>query len=111
VQTIDPSVARVVHGLPRNGVVVARVVSGSPAAKAGIKAAPRQVTVDGVSVPVGGDAIVALDGTPIRTSTQLADAIARRKPGDRLTLETARGGKTRAVQVTLGSAPAESQPQ
>ena len=111
VQTIDPSVARVVHGLPRNGVVVARVVSGSPAAKAGIKAAPRQVTVDGVSVPVGGDAIVALDGTPIRTSTQLADAIARRKPGDRLTLETARGGNTRAVQVTLGSAPAESQPQ
>jgi S1-C subfamily serine protease len=92
-------------------VIVARVVGGSPAAKAGIKAGTRHVTVDGTSTLLGGDAIVAVDGTPIRTSTQLADAIASRKPGDRVTLQTTRGGKARDVQVTLGSAPASTQGQ
>ncbi len=46
--------------------MVARVVKGSPAAKAGSAVgATRTVTVDGVSVRVGGDAIVAVDGKPI----------------------------------------------
>jgi S1-C subfamily serine protease len=111
VQTIDASLAGAVHGLPRHGVIVARVERSSPAAKAGLKAATRRVTVDGSTALLGGDAIVALDGTPIHTSTQLADAIARRKPGDRVTLAATRGGKTRDVQVTLGSAPAPAQGQ
>jgi S1-C subfamily serine protease len=111
VQTIDPSLAGTVRGLPPHGVIVAQVVAGGPAAKAGMKAGTRRVTVDGISTLLGGDAIVALDGTPIRTSQQLADAIASRKPGDRVTLQTTRGGRTRDVQVTLGSAPASTQGQ
>jgi S1-C subfamily serine protease len=105
VQTIDPSVSRTVRGLPRKGVVVGRVDRGGPAERAGIHAATRQVTVNGASVLLGGDAIVAVDGTPIRTSTQLADAIASRKPGDRVSLATVRGGSTRNVVVTLAAAP------
>jgi S1-C subfamily serine protease len=109
VQTIDPGVSKDMRGLPSHGVVVAGVVRGGPAAKAGIEAATRHVTVNGVTALLGGDAIVAADGKPVHTSTQLADAIAGRKPGDRMTLALVRGGGARHVAVTLGSAPAQQQ--
>jgi putative serine protease PepD len=74
---------------PRHPVVVAKVIAGGPAAKAGIE----------------GDAIVSLDGRPITTTSQLAGAVARRKPGDVVRLGTVRGGSHREIAVTLGNAP------
>lgn len=105
VMTIDPSLAGVMRGLPSHGVAVARVVKGSPAAKAGLTGATREVTVNGVTIPLGGDTIVALDGKSLTSSTQLADAVARHKPGDKLKLEIVRGGAKRTIEVTLGNAP------
>ncbi|MFL5931543.1 MAG: S1C family serine protease [Gaiellaceae bacterium] len=104
-ETIDPDLARVVRGLPPQGVVVARVVKGSPAATAGLVAGARHVTVDGVSGLVGGDTIIALDGKSVTSSAQLADDVALHKPGDEVTLTVARSGDKRAVHVTLGNAP------
>jgi putative serine protease PepD len=105
VATIDPSVARVVRGLPSHGVVVVKVVKGSPAAKAGLKSATQQVTVNGIRAFVGADAIVAVGGKPISSTAQLGDAVALHKPGDSLELTVVRGGKSRSVEVTLGNAP------
>ena len=53
------------------------------------------MTVDGVSAPLGGDAIVAFDGKPMRTAAQLADAVALHKPGDVVKLTVVRGGARR----------------
>jgi S1-C subfamily serine protease len=108
VATIDPSVAGILRGLPQHGVVVARVVKGGPAAKAGLRAASRQVTVNGVSAPLGGDAIVGVGGKPVASTQQLADAVALHRPGDALTLTVVRGGRTRTVTVTLGDVPAKA---
>jgi S1-C subfamily serine protease len=105
---IDPSVAKVVRGMPSHGVIVAKVIKGSPAAKAGLEAARNQVTMNGVSVPVGGDAIVAIDGKSIESSAQVADAVAARSPGDKVTLEIVRHGAQQKVSVTLGNVPAQS---
>jgi S1-C subfamily serine protease len=105
VETIDPRVAKGVRSLPSHGVVVARVVKNSPAAKAGLRAATQQVTVNGISALAGGDAITALNGRAIDSSAQLADAVARMKPGDRVTLQVVRTGATRTVTVTLGTVP------
>ena len=105
VVTIDPSVAREVRGLPAQGVLVAQVVKGSPAAKAGLSAPTRRVTQNGITALVGGDTIVRLDGKSVTSSQQLADAIALRKPGDKVRLEVIRSGKTRTVDITLGNAP------
>ena len=91
VATIDPSVAKVVHGLPAHGVLVVRLVKGSPAATAGLKA--------------GADAIVAVDGTSVSSTAQLADLVAEHKPGDKLELRVVRAGKGRTVEITLGNAP------
>jgi S1-C subfamily serine protease len=106
--TIDPAVARVVRGMPQHGVIVERVLKDSPAAKAGLRPARNEVTMNGVSVPVGGDAIVAVDGKPVETPAQLAVEVALRKPGDRITLEIVRHGARRTVTVTLGNVPALS---
>jgi S1-C subfamily serine protease len=105
IEAIDPTVARAVRGLPAHGVVVVRVVPNSPAARAGLKASTRQVTVNGVSTFSGGDSIVAVDGTKVTDTAQLADLVAGHKPGDRLTLEVVRGGVTRNVEITLGNVP------
>jgi S1-C subfamily serine protease len=110
VETIEPGVARTVRGLPRHGVAVTQVAKNSPAAKAGLRAAGRQATVNGVSAPLGGDAIVAVDGKPISSSTQLAGAVAGHKPGDRLRLAVERGGAKRVVEITVGTAPASAAP-
>jgi S1-C subfamily serine protease len=104
-ETIDPAMAKLVRGLPSSGVMVIRVVKGSPAAKAGLRAATKQVAVNGVSALVGGDAIVGVDGTAVSSSEQLSTIVAEHEPGDSLTLDVVRGGSSRTVEVTLGNAP------
>jgi putative serine protease PepD len=74
------------------GVAVAKVTAGSPAARAGLEGGRR-------------DVIVSVDGTTVRTSEELANAIAAHKPGDRITLHVLRGGAGRGVAVTLGDVP------
>ena len=105
VETIDPSVARLVRGIPMSGVTIVKVVKASPAAKAGLLAATRQVTVNGVSAGVGGDSIVSVDGKGVRTSADLAGMLAAHKPGDSVKLGVVRGDATRTVAVTLGNVP------
>jgi S1-C subfamily serine protease len=105
VAPIDSELAQIVRGLPSNGVLVVRVFSGSPAAKAGLAPGTKQVTVDGESVPVGGDAILTVGDRSVSTPAQLADAVRARKPGDDLSLQVIRRGHERTVTVTLGNAP------
>lgn len=106
VAAIDASVAQIVRGLPSHGVVVVKVVKGSPAAKAGLEAAKEQKTAKGTSTFVGADAIVAVDGKSVSSTMQLSAIVAQHKPGDTLELEVVRGGKSRTVDVKLGNAPA-----
>jgi S1-C subfamily serine protease len=83
-------------------VLVAVVRPGSGAAKAGLKAATNQVTVEGESWPAGGDLIVKADGQPVRTIERLIDIIAAKRPGDRVSLEILRDSKRMKVTVKLG---------
>jgi len=106
IDEIDPTVAKAIRGLPAHGVEVVKVVKGSPAAKAGLKAATRPVTVDGVSAFSGGDSIVAVDGTKVESPSQLAAILAHHRPGDTLSFAVVRGGVSRTVHITLGNVPA-----
>ena len=98
-----PGISTLVRGIPRQGVAIAKVTPGSAAAKAGLKAATHEVTADGQTVLLGGDSIVGFDDQPVRTSQDLADAVATHKPGDRVGVQVVRGGSPRTVQVTLGA--------
>lgn len=74
-----------------NGVLVGEVVAGSPAAQAGIRA---------------GDVLVSVGGKQTYSTTELSEALATLKPGQRIAVKLVRqDGSTTTVQVTLGELP------
>jgi S1-C subfamily serine protease len=70
------------------------------------------VVVSGITVNSGaeaaglqdGDLILAVDGKPITTQSELGAAIRAKKPGDTIKVEFDRGGQKKTVSATLGSA-------
>jgi S1-C subfamily serine protease len=89
----------------RSGLLLREVTKGSGAAKAGLRAGETKVVVQGESYTIGGDIIVAVDGTRTTTYEELRDAVAQKKPGDEVRLELYRHGSKKTVTVTLGQAP------
>jgi S1-C subfamily serine protease len=75
------------------GATVAGVVSGSPAAKAGLTA---------------GDVITAVDGDAVSSASGLSDLIAVHHPGDSVTVTwTDSSGSRKSASVTLAQGPAK----
>jgi S1-C subfamily serine protease len=70
-----------------DGVVVESVEPGTAAASAGLKA---------------GDVLVKADGKDVTSSDGLRQIIRSKKPGDTLSLEVQRDGRTQTVKATLG---------
>jgi len=98
--------AQVLHALSipsTHGVLIARVLPGSPAARAGLRGGTTEATLSGTTYILGGDVIVAVDGHSISQSSQLAAAIMGHKPGQRVSLTIIRDGKQQTVSVTLAT--------
>jgi S1-C subfamily serine protease len=88
--------------LPRGGgLLVARVISRSPASTAGLRGATQQARLGNYLVPVGGDLITAVDGKRVEEEDAITKAIARKHAGDTLDLTIWRDGRTMDVKVTL----------
>jgi len=87
----------------QQGVLVASVVAGGPAEKAGLKAAK----VDTSGAPTAaGDIITGIDGKTITTFEDLVSYLSdSTQPGQSVTLNVLRDGKDSQVQVTLGTQP------
>jgi S1-C subfamily serine protease len=93
-------------GLPEEGgLLIQRVESGSPADEAGLRGPTRGVIVGNYPLGIGGDLIIAIDGTPVASSDALQRALNRKHGGDVIELTVFRGKRTLTVKVTLGSAP------
>jgi Zn-dependent M28 family amino/carboxypeptidase len=69
-----------------NGVRLADITPGSPAAKAGFKA---------------GDILTEFDGKPIQNLYDFTYALRARKPGDEVVVKVLRGGQTVVARVML----------
>jgi Do/DeqQ family serine protease len=69
-----------------NGVWIMEVDPTGAAAEAGLKK---------------GDAIIKINGTAVSTGSQLAEQIARQKPGDKIEVTYLRGGTQHMLEVTL----------
>jgi S1-C subfamily serine protease len=93
------------YNLPGSGLLVMRADPAGPASKAGVRGGSTNVVVGGESYRLGGDVITAVDGSPVSAFEQLRDAIARKKPGDKVKLEVFRNGSKSTVTVELGQAP------
>lgn len=104
-QTLTADVASAL-GIDGEGVLVAKVVDGSPAADAGLKGGAGETSVQGQPYVTGGDVITAIDGKQVSSMEDLAATIASHAPGDNVKLTVVRDGKTSEMTVTLGEKPA-----
>jgi S1-C subfamily serine protease len=73
--------------LLNGGVLVASVVPGGPADRAGMKAQ---------------DIVVAVNGTTVESTDDLATALAEVKPGQTITVKVSRDGNTQTLHVKVG---------
>jgi len=105
-KAIQPQIAKILHLPVQHGLMVARVIAGSGADKAGLVAGKTPVIVAGESWPAGGDIIVKADGHPVATIERLRDLVSAKKPGDSVTLDIYRSTTKLTVQVKLGRQPA-----
>jgi S1-C subfamily serine protease len=80
------------------------VERGSPAEKAGLRGATSAVVVGTLEIPVGGDLIMAADGTATENGDDLGRVMRRKQAGDTLELTIFRGHRITKVKVTLGAA-------
>ncbi len=91
IQDLTPEIAEAM-GIPgKRGAVVSRVEPNSPAAAAGLRP---------------GDVIVAVDGKPVKSSTDLRNRIGLMERGQKVKLTLLRDGREKQVEVVIGE-PAE----
>ena len=92
--------------LPESGgLLIQEIGRGSAAEMAGLKGYRDVVQVGNERLGIGGDFITAVDGKPVTESDELARAIARKRPGDTITVKVFRAGKSMDVAVKLGEVP------
>ncbi|OYO31779.1 Do family serine endopeptidase [Janthinobacterium sp. PC23-8] len=78
-------------GLQRStGAIIAGVVRGGPADKAGIKP---------------GDILLSVDGKPVGDTTEMLNLIAQLPPGEKATMTVLRKSREAALEVVVGKRP------
>ncbi len=87
------------------GAWVQTVNPGGPAEEAGVRGGGSPVAFQAEAYRPGGDVITKVDGKPVESSSQLAEAIAGYRPGEEIPLEIHRDGDTREIEVKLGERP------
>ncbi len=108
-QTITPDLAKALGLSVQEGVLLAQVSQGTPAAKAGLRGGDTQSRVGNVRVITGGDIITAINGNKLKKIEDLTSYLdTKTKVGDTVSLAVVRGTQTLAVNVNLAERPAES---
>ena len=100
-----PQLARRLHLGVTHGAFIQTVASGGPAAKAGLRGGTHKFEFDAAQYELGGDVISKLDGRDLTVGHDLSDAIALLNPGQVVTLEVWRDGKSHWIRLTLGARP------
>jgi serine protease Do len=87
VQRVSPEIADSFGINPARGALVADLVKGGPAERAGVKT---------------GDVIIEFDRKPIKDSADLPQQVARVAPGSAVPVKLIRDGKETTVRLTVG---------
>ena len=91
------------------GMLITDISSGGPAEKAELKGGTKQVTIDGNSLTVGGDIIIAINGSRIVNGDDLSTYLEENTlPNQTITVTIVRNGSTMDIPVTLGTRPSPS---
>jgi S1-C subfamily serine protease len=87
------------------GGLLAEVVPGGPAEKAGLEGGDEKLRFQAGEYRTGGDVILEADGQKVVAPDDLARFVAYRKPGERVTLTVLHDGEKERIDVTLGKRP------
>jgi S1-C subfamily serine protease len=88
------------------GWLVVQVTSGGPSDDAGLQGGTRQVTVAGETVTVGGDIIIALNGTRIRDINDLSTFLEENTlPDQTIDITIIRNDQAMTLPLELGTRP------
>ncbi len=87
IQELTPELAQSLGADGAKGVLIAQVTADSPAAKAGLK---------------NGDIITQVAGHAVKGPAEVQEAVGSMAPGDKVSVEILRDGKTQTVEVVLG---------
>src|SRR5215210_8114029 len=105
VKTTDltPSLAKRFDYPVRQGAVISDVTRNSPAARAQLRPGDHEEQFNGVSFPVGGDVIVAIDGRQVLGADDVVRYVSEElRPGELAVFTVVRDGTRRQVPVRLG---------
>jgi len=105
IQSLIPEVANYLKLKVDRGALIAEVVRGGPAEKAGLRGGNQKVQVGNTVVVVGGDVVLKADQHVVKTNDELIRYIREKKPGDSIILHVLRKGKTEDIRVILGERP------
>ena len=99
-----PERLRQQHGLPDSGLMVQEVERNSPAQRAGLRPPSRFAyiqlpTGETLQVGVDGDVLLKADGVPLTSIAGLRRVLYAKKPGEAVSLEVWRQGKTLTLRV------------
>jgi S1-C subfamily serine protease len=99
-----PASIRREHRLPDTGLMIQQVERGSPAERAGLRAATRTVQLQTragqvIELGVNGDILLKADGNPITNINDLRAVLLAKRPGEAVSLRVWRDGQIREVRV------------
>ena len=94
IQDLTPDLAQALGTRHTQGAVIARVEPGSPAERAGLRT---------------NDLVVAINGAPMRSGTELRNRVGLSRIGDEVELTVERGGAERNVTVRVEKATTTAQ--
>ena len=107
--SITPELARTLNLPVERGLLIARLYRNSPADRAGVQAATREVVVGNHRLLVGGDILTSVDDLAIRDWDSLQQYLEEHtRVGQTVTLTLLRDGKEQKVTATLAEQPQAS---
>ncbi len=89
-QDITPELADSFGLKQKSGAIIAGVIRGGPADKAGMKP---------------GDILIAIEGKPVGDTTQMLNLVAQLKPGNKAKITVLRDTKEPTLEVLIGKRP------
>ncbi len=93
-----------------HGILVNTIVPDGPADQAGLRGSDTTYNYEGTQISIGGDIITAIDNLPVTSFEDLVSYLAREtRPGQEITLDILRDGKSMQLTATLGARPSVTQ--
>jgi 2-alkenal reductase len=102
---LTPSLADRIGAPVAHGALIADA-TGAPARAAGLRGGDSELELNGETITVGGDIVVAIAGRPVRSGDELVRIVTYAvEPGQRVIFTVIRDGRRLRVPVTLAERP------